>query len=683
MPVPDIRTVTGKLPEGYAAVPVSAEQAVAGAPVRLCVLVRHEADPVGGHLVQLRAVLDARVYLGCIVDAIGTVHEWVEVWVQSLEGLGESLAAYRESLTNASMEERWRRQAAAMDRLERPEVYRTGWEGLGGDAARPPVTFIDASKRQAVHPVDRETGDRWTLCTDEALLERHGLAGFRTTLHRYLYLPKLGGDSVFVPVTPGAPSPACTRPMSEVHPGSAGLVAFNPGSGLMLVRTVGPIGLAAFADVLSGGNWQGRGHGRSSVDTGLTAGPVGAAGTGGGGGTARLQAGFHGGLFLGQQGKWGRLVESFHLKLRALVDAVESVGAVAEASQRPLLNISPESFQVRLAEPGRGLPHLWSARVTVSDPGVAVALPLAGSETAYFVAPGVSEVSIYRPAGVATGAWATGTGTVRIREILAGGNGEETVLEGTLATDERIECAPNDVAWMRVPIGSGRVDLYARLEPQAAMAKGEWRFRTLAQRHGVEASKALAGAKGVPLVGTTFQVVPSLTTACDLYSLGVLAVRVLLAGEKSALAVVLDEVLSLARQAGAEYDESVDLATRIGSIFGRDARWGKALGPHLLTSDAMDPAEATDLVPSSLWWETLAALVRMFPGMGPDSVCRDWGDARPGALHLVFDRAIADLEGLLRKTRSLIVIDWNYNREIHAVIRRYQMEQTGAKGAGR
>src|SRR5690606_8705385 len=108
--------------------------------------------------------------------AIGTVHEWVEVWVQSLQGLGESFAAYRESLTNASMEERWRRQAAAMDRLERPVVYRTGWEGLGGDGARPLVTYIDTSKREAVHPVDRETGDRWTLCTDEAVLERQGLA---------------------------------------------------------------------------------------------------------------------------------------------------------------------------------------------------------------------------------------------------------------------------------------------------------------------------------------------------------------------------------------------------------------------------------------------------------------------------------------------------------------------------
>jgi hypothetical protein len=261
--------------------------------------------------------------------------------------------------------------------------------------------------------------------------------------------------------------------------------------------------------------------------------------------------------------------------------------------------------------------------------------------------------------------------------------GEEMVLEGTLSTDARLGCGRNDIVWIRVPLGGDRVDLYARVEKEAAMAAGEWRFRTIGQRRTAEIAKVLTAAKGVPLPGATFDVVGSRSTACDLYSLGVLALRVLVASEKAALPLVLDEALSLAKQVGAEYDESVPLATRIGSIFGRDKRWGRALGPQLLTTDAMEPAEAMDVVPAGLWWETLAAVIRMFPGAGPDSVCRDFGDARPGAMHLVFDRVTSDLEALIRKTRSLIVIDWNYNREIHAVIRRYQMEQSGAAGAGR
>jgi len=59
----------------------------------------------------------------------------------------------------------------------------------------------------------------------------------------------------------------------------------------------------------------------------------------------------------------------------------------------------------------------------------------------------------------------------------------------------------------------------------------------------------------------------------------------------------------------------------------------------------------------------------MFPGAGPDSTCRDYGDAQPGGIHKVFDRATKDVDDLLVRTRSLIVIDWRFNREIHAVIR--------------
>ena len=107
-----------------------------------------------------------------------------------------------------------------------------------------------------------------------------------------------------------------------------------------------------------------------------------------------------------------------------------------------------------------------------------------------------------------------------------------------------------------------------------------------------------------------------------------------------------------------------------GRIFRRDRRWVESLGPQRLTHDSMTPADAFDLVPVEVWWQTLASVIRMFPGIGPDSTCRDWADARLHGLHRVFEQPARDLETLLIKTRSLIVIDWRFNREIHAVIRR-------------
>jgi hypothetical protein len=61
----------------------------------------------------------------------------------------------------------------------------------------------------------------------------------------------------------------------------------------------------------------------------------------------------------------------------------------------------------------------------------------------------------------------------------------------------------------------------------------------------------------------------------------------------------------------------------------------------------------------------------MLPGIGPDSYCRDYGDAPRGGLHKIYEQAQPALDALLVRTRSLIVIDWRFNREIHAVLRRF------------
>jgi len=135
--------------------------------------------------------------------------------------------------------------------------------------------------------------------------------------------------------------------------------------------------------------------------------------------------------------------------------------------------------------------------------------------------------------------------------------------------------------------------------------------------------------------------------------------------------VVLDETLSLAREVEADYDESVSLQTRISNIFSRDKRWPESLGPHHLTFDEITAEDALRVLPAELWWATLAMVLRMFPGLGPDSECKDYGDAPPGGLHRVFERTMAELDQLIFKTRSLIVPDAASNQEIAAVVQKY------------
>jgi hypothetical protein len=452
------------------------------------------------------------------------------------------------------------------------------------------------------------------------------------------------------------------------------LLPVNPGGGFMMIREYEPISLEAFIDLLGGGSWEGTLQGRSSLDL-VSRSAVPAAS---GNGTSRA-----GWLFLGAQGRAGRMVERFHLKLRLLTDTFMAVRDLTLHQQRPHLNLLPESFRVHLGSEGCGLPFLWTAGVTLADPGNAVALPIRTSDAQYYLRAGSASICIYRPANV--GIPARGQGSVRIRKVFADA-GEATVLEGTFFTQDRIQVGSKDLLWFRLNLGGGRVDLYAHLESRSALASGEWRFRTVGQRFSERTDADLRSAEGVPIASVPFEVVPLLSSPCDLYSLGVLAIRALLVDKQVTLAVALDDILSLARHLATEHDGSTSLAQRIRSVFERDPRWAESLGPHRLGSETMSPAEAFALIPSDLWWETLAAVVRLFPGMGPDSECKDFGDANPGRIHEVFDPAITEFNHLVLRSRSLIVMDWKLNREIHSLIRGYLNGLPGsvpaAQGAG-
>ena len=240
------------------------------------------------------------------------------------------------------------------------------------------------------------------------------------------------------------------------------------------------------------------------------------------------------------------------------------------------------------------------------------------------------------------------------------------MIEGTLVAGENLPESPSDLLRVCLRLGDGgRVDLYGH--PETRVATGEVRFRTVPQRLPVLAAETLRAAVGATFADAAFETLPLLGSPCDLHALGVLGVRLLLVNDSNTLAVALDEMLSFARQGMADNGSGQPLQRRLEELAAGDARWFAALGSHrLLRVDRV----GDDTLPTELWWEALAALARCFPGLGPDSTCCDPGDAPAGAPEAVFDRLIRDLEVLTGRTRSLIVIDWQQNREIGTVIRR-------------
>jgi hypothetical protein len=374
------------------------------------------------------------------------------------------------------------------------------------------------------------------------------------------------------------------------------------------------------------------------------------------------QAGAH--LFLGRHGKSGRFIETFHLKLQLLAEAITAVRAYVEDQRVPFLNLGAENFRVSLKDLGAKLPFLWTAECKLVKPGQALALPVETSDFKYFIRVKPGRTSIYQPEGL--NAQLQGSASARLRKVTQ----EEgrTQIEGTLVMQERLNVSPHDLLWIRLPLQSGRVDLYGHLYTTEGMAQGEARFRTILQKLPPETVKELQAAEGVSFARSPYEVVPLLSTPCDMYALGVLAVRTFLTNPQNSLAEALDELISLGRNAGQAGGDK-PLATRIGELMDGEPRFSKALGPHRLLHEEIEPGAAYELLPPELWHRTLAAMVRLFPGLGPDSHAKDFGDAPALAIDAVFNKAIEDFENLLVRSRSLIVIDWNANREVHSAIR--------------
>ena len=643
---------TSRVPEGFVAIPI--HEVTPGVPLRLCVLVRRVPDPVAGHFVLLRDLPEAMVYLGCIADADHRLREWIELWVQNVDGLEASLPALREAFSNKTLDRRWAAQVETFTAMDPAGVVRTGWE-----EKHPQPCFLDLAKSAPVRPGETDSAGPWELCQDDAALVAAGLPPFGHSLFRYLWQPKAGASGRFIPVTAGAPANDKTVSLSEAVNVSAGHLPLNPQGGLLMAAAFAPFAFDEYADLLGGKPWKGLEQGKKHlVFDGVYQGLDDWANI--------QQSGAH--LFLGGKGKAGRFVETFHLKLQLVADMVRSVRTVTEQLQLPFLNLAADSFRVRLNPVGAQLPFLWTAKVALARTGGAYALPVEDTESRYFIRARAESASIYLPEGIS--AALQSTGSVRLRQVLPPENGR-TVIEGTLVLQERQNFSQHDLFWIRLPLATGRVDLYGHLYSAESLARGEVRFRTVGQAFPDAVVKALKAAEGAAFPRSPFEIVPLLSTPCDLYSLGVLAARALLVNDQNPLPVALDELLSLARQVAAEHNATQPLGQRVRAVMEKEPRFLDTLGPHRLVLEAMDPKQAFSLLPEELWHDTLGALIRFFPGVGPDSACKDFGDVPAFALESVFNQPLADLEKLLVRSRSLIVIDWSANREVSSIIQNF------------
>ena len=629
--------------KGYRAVPIS--EADKDSALRLCAVVREAPDPVAGIFVSLRDTTEESIFLGCLLDKGGHVHHWVELWIQNINNLEASIQTHHETFSNYALDERWKRRAAFFARRDRSNKIE-----ISSETVHPLPIYFDLAVSEPINPRDKTSSEPWELCMDDALLEDHALPRYSTSLTRYLYV-RGASNPVFLPMTKGSLRNEATEEPADV----LGLVIpLNADGGLMMAQKFSPLSLESYAELLGGQAWKGIEEGnkvfkldgvyRTLQNSDLI-----------------QQGGAH--LFSGKRGRAGRLIEIFHLKLNLLLQVFQLVQDFVRDEQLPFLNLSADSFRVSLAETGTSLPFLWSAKVRLAALGSAFPLPIESGEARYFIAPGLTHTSIYRP--VTPSSPVSAMGAVRIRKILA--QKDETVLEGTISTQERIDISQTDLLWIQLTLSCGRVDFYANLTE--GVAQGERRFRTIPQKLPEHVGLAIRSAEGVRFPSVPFETLPMRSSPADLYALAVIAVRILLVNDETTLAIALDEIQSLAQTVADKDPQGVELSTRLRDVTTSDSRWSASLGPHrLLNPQTLTPEEALTYLPDGLWWDTIAMVIRCFPGATRDSFAADLGDAPPLALDAVFESPISALEKLSLRARSLLFVDWKYNSEITAVI---------------
>jgi len=624
-------------------VPLSAEEAAAN--LRLCAVLREQPDAATGHLILLRQTPEARVILGATCDADGNVRDWLELWLQDIDARppGDALIS-----SNTARDKAWELLVARLRAADPAGSFATRCER---SPARP--TFIDTKTWLPFHPAT-ESGTI-EVCRDDTALAAAGLPKYSEHTARF-GRAQAGGD--FVRLNGDARG---TDGAGDLPPHGTSQIPLNPGGGMIFARRFAPLAIEEFAELLGGRPWSGITNAKRPFRLGGVYRHLEDE-------TEMRAAGHH---FYGtRRDQVGRLAEVLCLKLLLVDQCIRSVAEEVRRTALPLLNVTPDSFRVSLANTNSNLPFCWASSVTLVRPGDAVALDIPASNTRYFATRVPPAASIYRPEEL--GVPRQGLGNVRLRRTLSPADGG-IALEGTLSSHERLSVKPNELLRLRLPLkDAGSVELIGYIDTKAAMAPGEAAFRTIPLHFDEQRTATLRSYEGIPFSQVPFEVLQPLSSPCDLYSLGVLALRLLYAGSDLTLPIILDTALSLLRSATAEPSEQ-SLEQRILAAFETDARWLETLGPQNLIrpSKEGESAVVAGTLPNEVWARVLAAILPFFPGRSPESFCRDLADAPTLAPHTPFDTALRAVDRALNTARTLFLSDWTHNAEVAGILSPY------------
>jgi hypothetical protein len=236
-----------------------------------------------------------------------------------------------------------------------------------------------------------------------------------------------------------------------------------------------------------------------------------------------------------------------------------------------------------------------------------------------------------------------------------------------LVAEDYLTADPHDLLWFKLPLGEERLEFYGHLHKSEGGPR-EARFRTLPAILTEAVIARLKGSAGVRFSKAPYEIRPLLSSPCDLFSLGVIGVRILLANNIKNLPVLLDEVLSLARRVNDIAGEPEKRMAELQKLIQSEPRLYDLIGPGALVESGYTSQQAWSAIHGPTWLETVSLLLRFFPDTGANAFCKSLGDVSPVALETVFDPALQTLEVLVLRLRSMFTPVFSGNDEIASVI---------------
>ena len=238
-----------KLPPGFVLAPIHSTSPET--PLRICVLLREQPDPVGGAFLLLREQPGARVYLGAEADADGSIRDWLEIWVQTLQYKDLTFSNYQERLSNHAFDQRWRSEYDLAKATFPEDIIVTGAETRN----TPPILIRRAANENG-SPFATVESPPWQLCTNDALLQSLGLPPYSTSPFRYLFQPNGAGAKTFLAASNDAPGNAHVQSLDRLQSSPEVSEIFNAHAGLLRVSRFFPLGLEEYLQLLEGRPWQ-------------------------------------------------------------------------------------------------------------------------------------------------------------------------------------------------------------------------------------------------------------------------------------------------------------------------------------------------------------------------------------------------------------------------------------------